>query len=67
MSEVDYDHLLSKSDFTVASVNFSNVVQMGNHCNQDYKKKTKDLIIGANGEPEKVAYPNSKTITPTIQ
>lgn len=61
----DYDHLLCKSKYPVASVNMMNLVPMGIACNRVYKK-TKDLLYKEKVGGRRAIYPYSETIEPNI-
>jgi hypothetical protein len=61
----DYDHLLYKANYPVASVNMYNLAPMGIFCNRIFKK-TKDLLLNSAGIARSAINPYFDIIQPRI-
>jgi hypothetical protein len=61
----DYDHLLCKSLYPVAAINFKNLIPMGDRCNRIYKKDA-DVLLNAAGKPTKIVNPFHEQIKPKL-
>lgn len=61
----DYDHLLYKANYPVASINMYNLAPMGIFCNRIFKK-TKDLLLDSTGKARSAINPYFDVIQPRI-
>ena len=61
----DYDHLLYKASYPVASINMYNLAPMGINCNRVYKK-AKDLLLDETGIARSAVNPYYDVIQPRV-